>query len=63
MSKEGEIMARVMNRINNMDIPWSVRQELGLSENWQDKISPKEKKIVIKNALKFKEALRKLSKN
>lgn len=63
MNKEGEIMANVMSRINKLNIPWNVRQELGLKENWQDKISPKEKKIVIKNALKFKEALRKLSKN
>lgn len=61
--KEGEIMAKVLNRINNAYIPWGIRREMNLSENWQDEISPEKKKIVIKNALKFKEALRKLSKH
>lgn len=61
--KEGEIMAKVLNRINNTYIPWGIRKEMNLSENWQDEISPEKKKIVIKNALKFKEALRKLSKH
>jgi len=63
MKKEGEIMAKVLNRINNVYIPWNIRREMGLSEDWQDKISPEEKKIVIKNALKFKEALRRLSRH
>lgn len=61
--EEGEIMAKVLNRVNNMYIPWNIRREIGLSENWQDKISPEEKKMVVRNALKFKEALRKLSKH
>lgn len=63
MKKEGEIMAKVLNRINNVYIPWNIRREMGLSEDWQDKISPEEKKIVIKNALKFKETLRRLSRH
>lgn len=63
MIKEGEIMAKVLNRINNVYIPWDVRREIGLTENWQEKISPKEKRMVVRNALKFKEALRKLSKH
>lgn len=63
MKKEGEIMAKVLNRVNNTYIPWNIRREIGLSENWQDKISPEEKKMVVRNALKFKEALRKLSKH
>ena len=61
--EEGEIMEKVLNRVNNMYIPWNIRREIGLSENWQDKISPEEKKMVVRNALKFKEALRKLSKH
>ena len=40
MKKEGEIMAKIMNRVNNTYIPWNIRKEMGLSENWQDKISP-----------------------
>lgn len=63
MKKEGEIMAKVLNRVNNTYIPWDIRREIGLSENWQDKISPEKKKMVVRNALKFKEALRKLSKH
>lgn len=63
MNKEGEIMAKVINRVNNMNIPGHIRREIGLSENWQEKISPREKKKVVKTALRFKDALRKLSKN
>lgn len=63
MKKEGEIMAKLMNRVNNAYIPWNIRKEMGLSENWQDKISPNKKKMVVRTALKFKEALRKLSKH
>lgn len=63
MKKEGEIMAKVLNRINNIYIPWEIRKEMNLSENWQDEISPEKKRIVIKNALKFKEALKRLSKH
>lgn len=62
MKKEGEIMAKLMNRVNNVYIPWNIRKEMGLSENWKDKISPNKKKMVVKTALKFKEALRELSK-
>lgn len=63
MKKEGEIMAKLMNRVNNVYIPYNIRRQMGLSENWQDKISPTEKKMVIRTALKFKETLRKLSKH
>lgn len=63
MYKEGEIMTRVMNDINNINIPTNVRREIGLSDNWKEKISPKKVENILNSALKFKEALRKLSKN
>ena len=63
MSKEGENMTRIMNSINNIDIPINIQKELGLSENWKKKISPKQVEKLYDSALKYKEALRKLSKN
>lgn len=63
MKKEGEIMTEVMKRINKIDIPVSVQREIGLSKNWKEKVSPKEVEKIFNNALKYKEALRKLSKN
>lgn len=63
MKKEGEIMSRVMSRINSITVPSYIRREIGLKDNWQESISPAKKKMAIKSALKFKEALRKLSKN
>ena len=63
MKKEGEIMARVLNRIDNSTIPSNVRREIGVSEDWMEKISPKQKKLVFKLTSRFKEALRKLSRN
>lgn len=61
--KEGEIMTNVLKRVNNVYIPYDVRKEMGLSDDWQEKISPARKKLVVKNALRFKEALRRLSKH
>ncbi len=63
MKKEGEIMSRVLNRIENSTIPSNVRREIGVSEDWMKKISPKQKKLVFKLTSRFKEALRKLSRN
>ena len=63
MKKEGEIMSRVMSRINSITVPSYIRREIGLKDNWQESISPATKRMAIKSALKFKEALRKLSKN
>lgn len=63
MEKEGEIMAEVMEKIKNIDIPMNIQKEIGLKENWKEKISPKEVEKIFKSALKYKEALRKLSKN
>ena len=63
MKKEGEIMARVLNRIDNVKIPPYIRREIGVSEDWMNNISPEQKKQVFKLTNRFKEALRKLSKN
>ena len=63
MKKEGEIMAEVMERIKNINIPENIQKEIGLKENWKEKISPKEVERIFNSALKYREALRKLSKN
>lgn len=63
MEKEGEIMTRVMEKINNIEIPTNVQREIGLSKDWKKKISPEDVKKIVNNAFKFKDALRKLSKN
>ena len=63
MKKEGEIMPEVMKKIKNIDIPKDVQEKIGLKENWKEKISPKEVEKTFNSALKYKEALRKLSKN
>lgn len=61
MRKGGEIMTRTMSRMNS--IPSHVVKELGLKENWQKNVSPKQQKMTMRLAEKFKEALRELSKN
>lgn len=63
MEKEGEIMMEVMKRIKDIDIPVNIQKEIGLKENWKEKISPKEVERIFNNALRYREALRKLSKN
>ncbi len=61
MKKEGEIMVRVMDRMNNVKIPPYIRKEIGVSDDWIEKVSPRQKKLVVRTAIKFKDALRKLS--
>ena len=63
MIKEGEIMTRVMENINNINIPTNIQREIGLNKDWKKNISPKKVDSIVNSALKFKEALRKLSKN
>lgn len=63
MRKKGEIMARVMNNIENIKLPPNVEREIGLGKGWQKNISPKSVNAIINKASRFKEALRKLSKN
>lgn len=62
MKKEGEIMARILNTVNDT-IPSYIKREIGVSDNWIDNVSPRQKKLVFKITNRFKEALRKLSKN
>lgn len=63
MKKEGEIMPEVMKKIKNINIPKDVQEKIGLKDNWKEKISPKEVEKIFNSALKYKDALRKLSKN
>lgn len=60
---EKAIMSKVIERINNVNIPPYMRRELGLNDNWLKSISPKKQKMVVKTALRLKTALRKLSKS
>lgn len=61
--REGEIMDRVLNRIENLNIPPHIEKEIGLEKDWKKKISPKKANAIIDTANRFKEALRELSKN
>lgn len=61
--EEGEIMPEVMERIKNIDIPKEIQEKIGLKDNWKEKISPEEVEKIFNSALKYKDALRKLSKN
>lgn len=63
MKKEGEIMARVLNRVNATKIPSHIKREIGIDDNWLNKVSPKQQKIVLQLSIRFKETLKKLSKN
>lgn len=63
MKKEGEIMPEVMERIKNIDMPRDIQEKIGLKDNWKEKISPREVEKIFNSALKYKDALRKLSKN
>lgn len=53
MNKEGEIMTKVMERINNINILTNVQKEIGLSKDWKKNISPKEVERIINNAFKY----------
>ncbi len=63
MKKEGEIMANVLNKINDINIPPQIEKAIGLKKNWKKEISPKDISTIVNSANKYKEALRKLSEN
>ena len=63
MQEEGEIMTRIMESINSINIPTNVQKEIGLNKNWKKDISPQKVENIFNSALRFKEALRELSKN
>lgn len=60
---KGEIMERVINRIEQMNMSVQMQEKLGLEKDWKKKISPKKANKIIEVANRYKEALRKLSKN
>lgn len=63
MKKEGEIMTRLMENINKINIPTNIEREIGLQKDWKRNISPKMVGNIFNSALKYKDALRKLSRN
>lgn len=63
MKKEGEIMARVLNAIQGINIPTDIQKQIGLGENWKNKVSPKKVEKVMNTATRFQKALKELSKN
>lgn len=63
MEKEGEIVTRVMNSIQEINIPTHIQNQIGLKENWKAKVSPKSVERVVNTATRFQKALKELSKN
>lgn len=63
MGKEGEMMARIRENFNNMEIPPHVAREIGLGANWNKDVSPKAMKEIVDTAHRFSSTLRKLSEN
>ena len=63
MGKEGEMMARIRENFNNMEIPPHVAREIGLGANWNKDVSPKDMTAIIDTADRFSSTLRKLSEN
>lgn len=61
MRNGGRLMMKTKERMNC--IPTEMIKQLGLGENWQKNISDKQQKMANKLAIKFKGALRELSKN
>lgn len=63
MEKEGESMTRIMNNIQRINIPTHIQKQIGLKEDWKNKISPKKVERVVNTATRFQKALKELSKN
>lgn len=61
MKEEGETMTERI--INNINIPPHIEREIGLSKDWKKKVSPGAVNAIISSAEKFKDALKRLSKN
>ena len=61
MKKEGENMTERI--INNINIPPHIEKEIGLSKDWKKNVSPGAINSIIRSAERFKEALKRLSKN
>lgn len=63
MNKEVDIMQRVLNNMEKLNIPPHIEREIGLREDWKNNISAEKTSAIISTANRFKKALRKLSKN
>ena len=63
MRKEGEMMARIKENFNNMDIPPHIAREIGLGSHWNKNVSPRTMKEILNTAHRFKSTLRRLSEN
>lgn len=61
MRNGGKLMIRTKERMNC--IPTETIKQLGLGENWQKNVSEKQQKMVARLAMKYKGALRELSKH
>ncbi len=61
MRNGGNIMIRTKERMNCISA--ETIKQLGLGENWQKNISEKQQKMATRLAIKYKGALRELSKN
>lgn len=62
-AREGEqIMAEVMERLERVQLPPHVREQLGLDKDWQRKVPRDFLERVLKTASKYEHVLRELSK-
>ena len=56
-------MSRIAQRADNINIPVYMQKKIGLSENWQNNISSKNKKMAVQIAYRLQNVLKRLSKN
>lgn len=61
--EEKTMMSRIAQRADNINIPVYMQKKMGFSDNWQNNISSKDKKMVVQVACRLQSVLRKLSKN
>ena len=61
--EEKTMMSRIAQRADNINIPVYMQKKIGLSENWQNNISSKNKKMAVQIAYRLQNVLKRLSKN
>lgn len=61
--REETIMSRVIDRMNEIEIPPCIREKMGTKKDWKKEVSSEFIESTFKNAEKLKSALRELSKN
>ena len=60
--KEEDIMTKMLEKINNIELSPRTLHELGMDKNWRDKVSSELTCKVVKTARKYRDVLKELSK-